>query len=597
MPRAAADATTVGAGAAAAGEGAAGAGAAAAGAGAAVVDAAAAGGAAALAAAPAAPAALPAGGDTALQARPGLANPYVAPRDDEERRMAALWERLMGVGPVGAHDNFFELGGHSLLAVQLASCLREELQAEIALAELLAQPTVAGMVAAVGRRGTPQRAAVAAPELPALVPDPEHRHEPFPLTDVQQAYWLGRHAEFGLGNVATHNYLEIDFRQLDLGRLGRAWQRLVERHDMLRAIVLPHGEQQILAATPAYRIATVDLSRCPAATAESALAGVRQKMSHQVLPSDRWPLFELRAALAGGRTRLYVSFDLLIGDAWSWQILIGELARLYADPAAELAPLALSFRDYVLAEIAWRETAEYRRAAAYWQGRLASLPAAPELPLTKQLAAVERPRFERRASRLDAAAWSALKQRGVAAGLTPSGVVLAAFCEVLAAWSRVPRLTLNLTLFQRLPLHPQVNSLVGDFTSLNLLAVEPPAQAVFEQRARAIQERLWRDLDHRTFSGVRVLRELARGRGDAGAVAMPVVFTSTLTMAGAPSAALPGEAGYGISQTPQVLLDHQVGEHGGALVYNWDAVEELFPAGLLDAMFAAYGGLLERLAA
>jgi amino acid adenylation domain-containing protein len=51
-----------------------------------------------------------------------------------------------------------------------------------------------------------------------------------------------------------------------------------------------------------------------------------------------------------------------------------------------------------------------------------------------------------------------------------------------------------------------------------------------------------------------------------------------------------------VSQTPQVWLDHQVMEEGGALVFNWDAVEALFPDGLLDAMFAAYCGLLEQLA-
>ena len=55
----------------------------------------------------------------------------------------------------------------------------------------------------------------------------------------------------------------------------------------------------------------------------------------------------------------------------------------------------------------------------------------------------------------------------------------------------------------------------------------------------------------------------------------------------APTAWL-GDLTFGISQTPQVWLDHQVGEDGGALVFNWDAVEAIFPAGLLDAMFGAY---------
>ncbi len=84
---------------------------------------------------------------------------------------------------------------------------------------------------------------------------------------------------------------------------------------------------------------------------------------------------------------------------------------------------------------------------------------------------------------------------------------------------------------------------------------------------------------------------------------MPVVFTSTLNQAekvdpeteAEPAESRPEGGGgwvYGISQTPQVWLDHQVSETLGALSYKWDAVEELFPAGVLDDMLAAYQGLI-----
>ena len=51
-----------------------------------------------------------------------------------------------------------------------------------------------------------------------------------------------------------------------------------------------------------------------------------------------------------------------------------------------------------------------------------------------------------------------------------------------------------------------------------------------------------------------------------------------------------------MSQTPQVYLDHQVYQRGGHLYLSWDAVEELFPPGLLDDMFGAYCAFLQRLA-
>ncbi|HUJ75851.1 MAG TPA: AMP-binding protein, partial [bacterium] len=81
---------------------------------------------------------------------------------------------------------------------------------------------------------------------------------------------------------------------------------------------------------------------------------------------------------------------------------------------------------------------------------------------------------------------------------------------------------------------------------------------------------------------------------------MPVVFTSALGMDGMESglfsSGLDGRVVYGISQTPQVWLDHQVMEQAGALVFNWDVVEGLFPAGMIGDMFAAYRELLGELA-
>ncbi len=122
-----------------------------------------------------------------------------------------------------------------------------------------------------------------------------------------------------------------------------------------------------------------------------------------------------------------------------------------------------------------------------------------------------------------------------------------------------------------------------------LLAYQPRLGDGFLQRARRLQQRLWEDLEHRDVSAMWVLRELAR-HGPNGA-AMPVVFTSALGVGDEVtdhrSQTFP-ERVWGVSQTPQVWLDHQVMEHDGGLLLTWDAVAAVFRPGVLDAMFAAY---------
>jgi len=86
--------------------------------------------------------------------------------------------------------------------------------------------------------------------LPILRPAPEERYEPFPLTDVQQAYLIGRRDSMELGGVSAHWYAEYEATDLDLHRLESAVRKVISRHDMLRTVFLPDGRQQTLKEVP-----------------------------------------------------------------------------------------------------------------------------------------------------------------------------------------------------------------------------------------------------------------------------------------------------------------------------------------------------------
>jgi phthiocerol/phenolphthiocerol synthesis type-I polyketide synthase E len=76
--------------------------------------------------------------------RPSLSTRFVAPSSEDERRVAGLWEEVLGLAPVGIDDDFFDLGGHSLLATTLVGRLRELYQIDIPLQRLFEAPTVRG---------------------------------------------------------------------------------------------------------------------------------------------------------------------------------------------------------------------------------------------------------------------------------------------------------------------------------------------------------------------------------------------------------------------------------------------------------------------
>ncbi|MEO9129627.1 MAG: amino acid adenylation domain-containing protein [Sphingomonas sp.] len=419
----------------------------------------------------------------------------------------------------------------------------------------------------------------------------------FPMTDVQQAYWAGRSTDFELGGVATHAYHEIDATDLDVERLGRAWNRLVERHEMLRAVLLPDGKQYVLETVPRYEIVIDDLRNVPRNEIDGRLLAIRAAMSHQVLDADRWPIFEIRATrIDDQRTRVHLSFDAIIADLSSRSTLLREWRALYQNPDGELPPISRHFREFASADAVARESADYKKARDYWLTRVDALPPRPMLPLREGRISRTPPHFSRRSHRFDATRFAALERLARGWGVSLNILLLTAYADTLRLWSASSAFTLNLTLFNRPDAAWQ--SVVGDFTSLSLLEVGAPQEQNLAARAQRLQAQLWQDLDHRAFGGVAVLREIARRQGGAAGAAMPVVFTSLLSNldAGGPRFEWLGQEVFSVSQTPQVWIDLMAMRADDALMIHWNAVDALFPPGLMDEMFCAYVRLLEMLA-
>ena len=86
---------------------------------------------------------------SSVHPRPELAQEYMKPQGEFEQSVAAIWEAVLGVQPIGREDDFFELGGHSLLAVQVVSRIRSTFQVEIGLRRLFELPTVAQVAGAI----------------------------------------------------------------------------------------------------------------------------------------------------------------------------------------------------------------------------------------------------------------------------------------------------------------------------------------------------------------------------------------------------------------------------------------------------------------
>ncbi|MEY8352010.1 amino acid adenylation domain-containing protein [Lachnospiraceae bacterium 54-53] len=515
---------------------------------------------------------------------------------ETELSLLEIWKRVFGLDETGVRDNFFDMGGDSLTATRMCSVIQSELKVKVTIRDLFAKPVLKDLADHVDRLR--RESVKEAEELPMIIPDPEGRYRPFRLTGIQYSYWIGRKGLYPLGNVSSHCYFEIEREGMDISLVEKGMGRLIKRHDMLRAVILPDGQGQvILKEVPEYKIQLLDLRDFSPEEAQASLQTVRDEMSHEKLDTSLWPLFHVKATAYGkNRMRLHISIDNIVIDAWSTSYLLGELARLYEYPEKEQEELEVSFADYINTMEKVEKTSLYENAREYWQNRIALLPPGPQLPLLQHPEDMGAQRFERYGCRIEENQWKEIKKRAKKYGITPSVVILTAYADILSCWSGSDRFTINITLFNRLPLHKQIHDIVGDFTSLILLAVDRRPEQSFYERCRDINEQLAADMTYSIYDGMKVQRELAGRQPGRGKTAAPVVFTSTIGVTDLDRIKPLGEIVFNITQTPQIWLDHQTREEHGALLLQWEAVEGLFSEETLSAMFERYAENVKRLA-
>ncbi|MEU5724795.1 amino acid adenylation domain-containing protein [Micromonospora sp. NPDC047738] len=416
------------------------------------------------------------------------------------------------------------------------------------------------------------------------------------MSDLQYAYLLGELGDFQLGGPALF-YEEYACQELDVRSFSAALHQLMRRHEMLRASFDETGLLHVQDELPVPLIYR-SLRGQPEHVWRRILTRNRERCYDEGPPRDGHAPFEVFVFALDTHVVVQVCARLLAIDGFSGEIFAQELRALLNGES--LPPLRYTFREYRSEFEGRKDSDEHERARRYWLNRLDSLPAAPELP-RRRMTGDPSPRLVRRVFKLTPEQWTSLAARIRKSRLTGTMVLGAAFCEVLRHWSKNPDFTINIMYGDRLPFHPDADKIIGNFSSTLLMECrQGGAGDTFLDRARAWRRQLLQDMEHSSFSGVSVIRQLNQRQGNARNALMPVVFTSMLGVGEADTGVFLEHLGWqrleGKVRTPQVALDHQVFVAGNALVTTWDSADDLYPAGMIDDMFAAYRSLLIRLA-
>ncbi|QSB06875.1 non-ribosomal peptide synthetase [Natronoglycomyces albus] len=413
------------------------------------------------------------------------------------------------------------------------------------------------------------------------------------LTPLQRAYVHGRSGMFAVSDIANQTYHEIE-GSFDIDRLRESLAWMFTAHSALRLSVVDAQRQFVTDREPPFTV--TDLTGVDPVTQRQLRMATRERRSHLVL-GLRGPLVDVEVTvLDHDRHVLHINHDGLVIDGISMFLFFDQWHRCY-ETGTPPEPGQMDFLDHISRLEKEGETDRYERARRYWRDRLDEIPAAPDLPLAIDPSAVEQTRTTQRRVELDCDQWKVLRANAQAHGISDAAATLAAWSEVLSAWGAGTDFTINTTVSQRVPSHPKAMQAIGQFSDPMLLAVNWEPERTFGERALRLHQQWRSDLDHRHYSGVEVMRDLARHHGSARRGSAPYTFNCTLGAVGVDGGALEafGPECFTLSQTPQVYLDVFVLESDDGLQIRLDAVEQLFSAGMLEAITEALQRLLVTL--
>ena len=411
------------------------------------------------------------------------------------------------------------------------------------------------------------------------------------LTPLQMAYVVGRQNSYALGDVTAHYYVEYHTESIDVDRLCDAINELIVKNEILRTIITPEGRMIVNQTNPGYSIRTIECS-----CVEDELK-LRDEMKNHRFELGIWPMFDIAVTHKhSGDWGVHIGVDCLILDGWSINMFLTQLIAAYT--GKETVTTDFTFRQYLDEERRWlRGKPYYRDAQKYWTRQIEKLPPAPRLKLKTPVEQIISPTFGRKSFYLDEQRTFAFFERLKKYDLTPSAALCTAYMTSLSKFSESPDLTLNLTMFNRQPLHPDVQKVLGDFTNIALVGYKSSADN-FIKRADFVSRELWNAIEYRSFSVINLLGQLAQKQNDV--IAAPYVFTSLIDNEGERGVDIMKKAGFkevfAQTQTPQVLLDHQLYLRDNKLLLVLDYVVEAFDDDLLSELLLDYVNRVQKLA-
>ncbi|ARV58868.1 hypothetical protein BZZ01_09670 [Nostocales cyanobacterium HT-58-2] len=411
---------------------------------------------------------------------------YIAPHTSTEIMVAGLYAQVLGVNQVGRYDNFFELGGHSLLGTQLISRVSQAFQVELPLRYLFEKPTVASLAECIETTLFTESSL----QVPSMVP--VARDKELFLSFAQQRLWFMNQLQ---PNIPFYNVpAKVHINGiLNIRALQQSLNEIVQRHEVLRTSFLTVQGQPVqkIASQLDLALPVIDLQALLEPQQQLEVLRLTLEEAKQSFKLDSNLLLQTKLLQLDSQKYIFLlTMHHIVSDAWSIEILIRELSKLYQafcdGKASPLSPLSIQYADFAVWQRQWLQGEVLENQLHYWKQQLNGASPLLELPGDRPRPATQTYRGATQSFVLPADLFKTLQQLSRQENVTLFMSVLAAFKVLLYRYTGEDDIIVGSPIAARN--RREIEELIGFFINSLVLRTDLSGNPSFRQLLGRVRE-------------------------------------------------------------------------------------------------------------
>ncbi|MEH2262461.1 non-ribosomal peptide synthetase [Nostoc sp.] len=346
----------------------------------------------------------------------------------------------------------------------------------------------------------------------------------FPLSHGQQAMWFLY--QIAPQSIAYNIFMTVRLcGELDLGAWHRAWQKIVERHSILRTAYTERDGEPVQ-VVHSYQEVDIQVTDASAWSEDYLKKQILTETDRPFnLESDR--VLRVRLFTRSPQEHIQLlSMHHIAGDMWSFDILLNELlASLQNSASDRILPLpSLSYADYIHWQSEILASSKGEQLSTYWHKQLAGELPLLDLPLDKPRLRVQTYRGAYHLIELDRELLPKLRKLGESQKTSLYRILLSAFFVLLYRLSGQEDILVGSPMAGRSG-REEFSEIVGYFTDPVVLRGNLAENPTFKEFLAQVRDKVSEAKKHQDYPFSLLVKQLVSQRDASRPPLFQVAFT------------------------------------------------------------------------